>query len=230
MPRQQLVLRIETPEDWDNVKFTEDLSNHLNTNEPPGVSFKGCNIWPVTDVFKDFRDEIVRGITEEGLSNLLRRQLLDESVVPLGKPPDFVKDIMVKFLTTIGVSDELIIVDPYFFASGATSDYYSLVGAILQPFGSKLSAVRVITKPNRVDTTVKTNIEATINALPHNPVLIHKTSDDYHDRFWITASRTKGLLTGTSLNGFGKRYAIIDKLADNDVSEIVASLVKASLI
>ena len=46
-----------------------------------------------------------------------------------------------------------------------------------------------------------------------------KYTDDFHDRFWIIDDK-KGLFIGTSLNGIGKRYSLIDYLQDSDVANI----------
>jgi len=47
-----------------------------------------------------------------------------------------------------------------------------------------------------------------------------KYSDVFHDRFWI-ADEVRGVFVGTSLNGIGRRYAIIDYLQQRDVVDIV---------
>lgn len=45
-------------------------------------------------------------------------------------------------------------------------------------------------------------------------------SDAFHDRFWI-ANGNKGFISGTSLNGVGKRYSLIEILSEEDVTSIM---------
>jgi hypothetical protein len=224
MDTNEIILRVKVPQGWDNKKFAEDIGG----GRP--VSFADCNIEFVTDIFTSFRDEVLAGITHDGLSNLLRRQLLLEDFVQLGQPQNFVETIMIKFLREVGVDGELIVVDPYFFAPTSESDYPHLVESIIRPFSQALSTIYIVTRPNKVNPRLKQEIKNVIQNMNASIQLIHTTSSNYHDRFWISANRSKGILTGTSLNGLGKRYAIIDRLASSDVAEIVKSLKNENLI
>jgi hypothetical protein len=51
-----------------------------------------------------------------------------------------------------------------------------------------------------------------------------RTSNAFHDRFWLSDSRSQGIVTGSSLNGLGKRYALVDRLSSSDVKEIAKAL------
>ena len=64
-----------------------------------------------------------------------------------------------------------------------------------------------------------------------NPELsvVCKTTKEFHDRFWII-DRTKGLFIGTSLNGIGKRYALVDIIRDNDTKDLMNALMKLQLV
>ncbi|MEZ5284987.1 MAG: hypothetical protein R2712_09300 [Vicinamibacterales bacterium] len=53
--------------------------------------------------------------------------------------------------------------------------------------------------------------------------LRHAATKRYHDRFWI-ADEERGLFVGTSLNGIGKRYCLVDYMAPHDASEISADI------
>jgi hypothetical protein len=48
-------------------------------------------------------------------------------------------------------------------------------------------------------------------------------SEKFHDRFWL-ADGARGLVVGTSLNGLGKRYALVDFMQPSDVRDVVQAL------
>lgn len=118
---------------------------------------------------------------------------------------------------------ELIIIDPYFFNSDKDS-YCNLLSSILR--NSNASSIIVITNTSsgHYKSTCLNKIQKKIN------ININVKDDkEYHDRFWI-ANRKKGFLTGTSLNGIGKRIALIDELDDSDTNDIIADLLNRNLI
>jgi len=220
----EMILRVTTPPEWDNVAFVENIAN----DRP--VLFTGCNVGVVSDPVIGFRQEIGTAILKDGLSTVLCRQLLTEDVVAPGQKPDAVRDIMVRFLTELGVDSELIVVDPYFYATTRDAEYPQFVADILAPFSGVLREVRVITRPDKIDKSVQKGVDSAICAKCTSVNVSLGTSDEYHDRFWISASRTKGILVGTSLNGLGRKYAVVDRLKDADVENIVRSLVSSGLV
>ena len=224
METRSLILEINAPEEWDFLAFVESVAN----GRP--VSFAGCKVYQVTDLFWHFRQQIEDAVIQKGFSNLLRRQLLTEALVPPGEKPDHIRDLLIKFLTATGVDEELIIVDPYFFAPAQDPSYPDLVCQIIRPFMNVLRRINVITWPNKVDSSVKWAISRGIQNLGNDIVINHATSPEYHDRFWISSSRSKGIMTGSSLNGLGRRYAVVERLSEDDVKDIVASLERGGLI
>lgn len=222
--KNEIILRIKLHPKWDNVKFVEDIAN----DRP--VSFVGCDVALIQDLFFSLREEIADEVARYGLSNLLRLERLLAAVVEPGQTKNFVESLMVKCLQNVDIDNELIIVDPYFYAYTADLDYPQFVANILRPFHGTLSTIKIITLPNKVNATIKTTVENEIYTLNSAIDIQHTTSELYHDRFWITAKRAKGIITGTSLNGLGRRYAIIDKLHEDDVKDIVNSLMSNNLI
>jgi hypothetical protein len=222
--KNEIILRIKPHPQWDNGKFIEDIAN----DHP--VSFVGCDVALLQDLFFSLKEEIAEEVARYGLSNLLRLERLVGAVVEPGQTKNFVENLMVKFLQNVDIDNELIIVDPYFYASTADRDYPQFVANILRPFHDKLSTIKIITLSNKVNAAIKTAVENEINSLNSTIDIQHTTSDLYHDRFWITGKRAKGIIAGTSLNGLGRRYAIIDKLHEDDVKDIVNSLISNNLI
>lgn len=118
---------------------------------------------------------------------------------------------------------ELIIIDPYFFNSDEDS-YCNLLSSILT--NSNASSITVITNTSsgHYKSTCLNKIQKKLN------INIKIENDkEYHDRFWI-ANRKKGFLTGTSLNGIGKRITLINELDDSDTSDIINDLLNRNLI
>jgi hypothetical protein len=74
------------------------------------------------------------------------------------------------------------------------------------------------------------SIEALLQS--HKPSLniIHSKSDDFHDRYWISGNREKAILTGTSINGLGNKFALVDRVNTSDVRVIVNELKSRGLI
>lgn len=224
MEKRELILRIETPTDWDHLKFALDVANHRP------VSFTGCGVYEVCDAVDTFRDRISERLKRDGLSTFLGSTFLGEEVVSPSHSKSFIASLMVDFLKGIGVDRELIIVDPYFYARTTDPDYITLVRSVVEPFFDVLNSIYVVTLPNKVDQVLKQSINQLIVGLKPTINIHHKTSVDYHDRFWISSHRTKGIVTGSSLNGLGRKYALIDQLNELDVTDIVDSLQSNNLI
>ena len=222
-PAPRHLMEVRALAGWDFSAFVEDVANGRI------ASLAGCDIIQINDVFSELRADIEGAIATHGLSNLLRRQPLNEALVPPGAPSDHVRGLVLRFMDALGVDSEVVIVDAYFFHS-THCGYADLVTSILERFLPTLSRVVVITSPETRHLRGKAAVEQAIAQMVPRPSLIHRTSLEYHDRFWITASRSKGLVMGTSLNGLGRRYALLDRLDDADVKAIVASLDQAGLL
>lgn len=180
-----------------------------------------------------FAEEFRQNILDHGITSFFLRQTLTEAIVPKGSPSTDVLTILHAYLSGIPVKDELIVVDPYFFSK--TDDpgaYAGLVVDVLRPFLTKLRRVHVVTGsgPKKYNQNTQQAVVQALAEASTTCTLSAATSDDYHDRFWISANRSKGILTGTSLNGLGRRYALVDRLQEADVNDIVMSLGAAALL
>jgi hypothetical protein len=228
MNQNEIFLKLIPEKDFGMVEFFVDLANHRR------VDLNKCQVFQIQfqDIASYYREEFIKDIIENGWTSFLCRRPLLERVVSPGQDSNYVVSIIVDFLGKINVENELVIVDPYFFARNKDTDYPILIQSILSPFATQLQVIRIITlpEPDYVDPLVKQNIEIEIKKLNNKIQLYHSTSREYHDRFWISSNRSKGVLSGTSLNGLGKRYAIIDYLSATDVKDIVESLVNSKLI
>jgi hypothetical protein len=110
----------------------------------------------------------------------------------------------------------LKIYDPYILPKKYDPDYECLFLKIIGYF-QNIEDLTFITSIN-YNISLYNNIKNNIK----NKISI-KTTDDIHDRFWII-NDSKGILIGTSLNGFGKKYTVMNPLREDDVQDILKIL------
>ncbi|WP_025678830.1 hypothetical protein [Paenibacillus massiliensis] len=110
--------------------------------------------------------------------------------------------------------NELIVIDPYFFPSNYNEGYLEMIIKIIEK--SKARTVKVITS-NRRNRSLESTFIRSIRSLGMN--LDIKYSEKFHDRFWIT-DQYKGFITGTSLNGVGRKISSINYLEREDIETL----------
>jgi len=180
----------------------------------------------------DYQKEVVDFIINKGFSNFVNTQGLNEGVIPAGTSQLKIINVLTKYLSKVGVDNELIIIDPFFLAPTRLPNYVQLVESILINFLGTIDVIRLITtaNPSKIDPTLLGQINTALKV--HKPTLqiIHTTTNNFHDRFWISNNRKKGVVTGTSLNGFGNKFALVDRLNTSDVRDVVDELVSLELI
>lgn len=197
------------------------------------VDLSGFTVHEVPDVVSCFKQDIIEFVKNNGVASLFKDRLIEEEFLPKSQPlTDAVIYIQCYLDDVIKQSTELIIIDPYFYAKSKLPDYASLVHDILSPYLATLNSISIITSTHSkyIDPTTKNGIESKMRSANSNLVINHKTSDNFHDRFWISSNRTKGMLLGTSLNSLGNKHTLVDSLDDADVKDIVAELVSENLI
>lgn len=205
-----------------------DILLKIVKNEP--VSFENYEVFQLPSPVHTFKEDFIKHIAEHGLSSLVNSELILEHVVPKGSDLNSTVPILQTYLNKVGVDNELIIVDPYFFSNSSNPNHASEVVSILSPYLSNLQDLYIVTNSNSTNSTIKTDIISGISGINSAINIHHKQSNDYHDRFWISNNREKGMITGTSLNGFGNRLALIDRLNTSDVRDIVQNLENDGLI
>lgn len=189
-----------------------------------------------TTVILSNQSEIIDYIIKEGFSEFVSVGAVNEDLIRAGETDNKVTNVMIKYLAKIGLDNELIIVDPYFYAPRPKNpNYISVLTDVLRGFLPTLTELIVISLPNTakrtlIDATIKTNIETSLKTINPSLNISSLTSDNYHDRFWISNNREKGILVGSSLNSLGNKYALIDRLNITDVREIITSLKTEGLI
>jgi hypothetical protein len=180
----------------------------------------------------DLIDECKELIRNEGVSWIMSLKRLQAAL--LTKSVDIQeKDILVEMLRDmlmkLSPSKNLIIVDNYFFPSKTDkNEYLQMFKDIFLPSIGKVASFNFITNPN-FNQNLFQDCKRLLLTLNPNLNVDYKTTDDFHDRFWIV-DQTKGLFVGTSLNGVGKRYALVDFIRDEDTKEIVNTLEQLKLV
>ena len=168
------------------------------------------------------RAEVRDFIVAHGVSALLRRELLLEEVVPPGHPPTEIEKLLHSFITGIEVTTRLTIVDPYFLAASKDPGYAQTVCNVLAPFADTLEQLTIITLSKTFDPAVLAELKRGLAKKNPDLKVAHVGTVVFHDRYWLNPLSGKGFLSGTSLNGLGKRYAVLDYLTSSDVQAILA--------
>lgn len=226
MNRNGIILELQ-PRDGGNFcfsKMTEDVSNRRP------VDLSQCEVSYVTSIIDSFRPEFIDYIVKHGITSLINRRPLTEAVVPPGAGSTVVESLLQAFVAGISVTTDLVIVDPYFLAPTSDTTYPHAVEQILRPVLATLQTLTIIGLPSKADANLLASISSTLGAAAPALTVIHKTSNQFHDRFWINPVAATGFLTGSSLNGLGKKYAIVDYLQAADVSDILDALRNESLL
>ncbi|MCH8686089.1 hypothetical protein [Pedomonas mirosovicensis] len=172
-----------------------------------------------------FRDEIAEYITQHGLASLYKYSTLTEDVTSPSLSVDDIEKLVAKFVTLLNGAKRILIIDPYFYASSSSVNVADLFKNLLGHASSELEEVIFVTNGKKVD--ARADIHAAVKALVPDCEITEFVTDDFHDRYWIDPDSDKGFVMGTSLNGLGRKVALVDRLQGSDVVDIV-SLAKAS--
>jgi hypothetical protein len=181
-------------------------------------------------------EECQKLIRAQGPSYVLSLVRLQEAVLPkTDTGNEKVFDLLVGTLrcklVDLAPSQSLTLIDNYIFTPNIRDrqGYLEIFEDIFGPVVGSIKEIRFVTSPNHYDNSLYQDVTRLLRRL--NPQLIVEcsTTRDFHDRFWI-ADETKGLFIGTSLNGVGKRYALVDNMSDEDTKAIVGELRKLDLL
>ena len=218
-----MYLKVTYPFSWDLSKAITDYA----TGHP--IDLTGCEI-TLSNSRLNSEKIIQKGMTEI----ITGSTLLLEHVIKPKTPLPIIKNTLQKFLDNIGVSKELIIVDPYFYAKikdkQQLTDYCDLIGSCLEKYSTVIENIYVVTDNGKNDPTTKNALHQKIRTTIPGVILNDTYSPDFHDRFWITNNRLSGILIGTSMNHIGKKYALIDYLKKDDVELIIQEFTSLGLI
>jgi hypothetical protein len=172
----------------------------------------------VTSPAHEFRDDFLDYIADNGISSLLAYTVAMEDITSPSMSVNDIELVISKFIERLRPLKRLLIIDPYFYAASPTS--HQLLERLLTPHQADLIDVTVIC--NNVSAPNATNMRSAIKSAAPNAAISEIQSSTFHDRFWINPDRSCGLVMGTSLNGIGKKIALVDRLQNSDAEDLVA--------
>ncbi|MFH2141276.1 MAG: hypothetical protein ABIJ97_02550 [Bacteroidota bacterium] len=174
--------------------------------------------------FEDYNpfDEQRQLFLKHGITKIINPEYLEF----LGTPRDdrglFIKTFQ-KFLDNVIKTDSLIIIDSYIFPKNYDTDYPDLLIDILKKYIPQLTKLTFITK-SKFDQPLQSDIFNKIKNINTSISVDLKHTDLFHDRFWLSSPDSKGSFIGTSLNGLGKKFTLIDYIDIDDVKQIFTEL------
>ncbi|EGS6501235.1 hypothetical protein P3589_23185 [Vibrio parahaemolyticus] len=161
-------------------------------------------------------------ILEEGVSSITSYSTMYAEVLPPTKPLSGLIDILKAMLDKLDVQSSLTIIDRYLFPEKHDKDYVDNLLFVISGSIPENVVVRVVIG-ERSNKKLLKEFKFKLNKMKPNSEVQVVYTDEYHDRFWIS-DEDKGLFVGTSLNGIGKKYSMVDYLSKKDAQEIYDSL------
>ncbi|MDD2814962.1 MAG: hypothetical protein PHP00_04395 [Thiotrichaceae bacterium] len=162
-----------------------------------------------------FRHEFLEYVSTHGFSSLYdETTLFLEDLTSPSMTINEVELVVKRFTGRLQDCENLFIIDPYFFASSDNA-VKNIFEGLLDTLSNKLKCIYFFTNSNDKG---KSNILSVCNSrqIPHYEI----ETNEFHDRFWIDPDNCLGIVMGTSLNGIGKKIALIDKLQQQDVIDV----------
>jgi hypothetical protein len=197
-----------------NLKNGEDISHFFNRFHESELSRDFCVYRLSLDAL---RADIQQYVIERGLSSLFYNYLTCDAIMHPGFRTDEIEAIVLGIMSKLDGVKHLLIIDAFFYDD--QPDCLLLLEKIVRSMASKLEKVTLITQGKRLSMRpAMHNVFSTVvPGIQINDVV----TDDFHDRYWIDVESTKGVMVGTSLNGIGKKVAMIDYANSADSREIV---------
>jgi len=179
--------------------------------------------------------EVQDMLQREGPTYIMSLRVLREEILPVTDIKDassfgLLIDTLRNKLIQLSPSESLTIVDRYLFSKNIKNqaEYITSFEQIVDSVIRKIKRVRFVTQPSYSDELYKKTVNLLGKMNPHIYVK-HSKSKYFHDRYWI-ADDQRGIFVGTSLNGLGKKYALVDNIKDSDTNSIMEELRKLELI
>lgn len=164
------------------------------------------------------QDIIKECIIEKGMSSLFNYHITCDAVTHPGIDVNQIEEIIIGFTSKLNGVKELIIIDPFIYTEDEKC--ISLFMKMVSSLSQELKTITIFSNKN-VSLKKDPIHAALLEKLPHVSVK-NVVTDFFHDRFWLDPSNQKGIVIGTSLNGIGKKLALIDNINRNDVITIAS--------
>lgn len=211
----RVVLTIEVTPDKSYLKFTEryraaGLLDDYGLNQ-------------VTHPVLVFRQEFIDWISDHGLSSLFTMTAVMEGITSPSMSLNEVETVVTTFVQTLLPATRLVVVDPYFYKPGKSGDTAAYLERVLGSAAAGLQQVYVVSNGQG---SMRAQIHAALANVAPGVLVADATTEEFHDRFWINPDAGTGIVMGTSLNGLGRKVALVDKLSADDVQDILTEVRK----
>ena len=193
-------------EGFDFVDFLKEVHKHPEFSHFLVTRFDAIN---ARDYFREY-------IVENGFSSLFNFSLACDAVMHGGIHVNEIADVVLQFVEKLKGVRDLFIIDPYFYSDDP--DCVALFEKMMSALSDQLSSVTFFTNGRTANKS--STMHSALKAVAPNVSIKDVVTDEFHDRFWIDADNMAGIVMGTSLNGIGKKIALIDHLSKLDAREI----------
>lgn len=209
---------------FDYPKIVADVANNNK------VDLTCCEIKVHGSVIDSFKEEFIEYIADHGLSALLQRGPLFEALVARGASRAAVLPLLHAHLSRLALTTNLVIIDAYFFVATSDETYAQLIHDVIEPALDNLEKVKIVAPRNKVDSQLVNATRSLLTATKPSINVSCVNSSAFHDRFWLNPLNGSGFISGTSLNGLGRRYALLDRLQPQDAADILSALRNENLL
>lgn len=180
----------------------------------------------VVDMTERVRTAMFAEIRSHGVSQLLSRVWLQEFLVAPKARPSAFAELVSSMLADLSPKQSIQIVDPYLLEPGrlTPNEHANVIVDLLGDITS-LKEVGLFYKPRTSEhkADVICALDERLDAAGFVGVARHHHTHLIHDRFLIVDGR-HGIVMGSSINGIGKKYFLVDFLDHSDAVEIATVL------
>lgn len=197
-----------------NLKDGEDISHFFKRFNESELS-RDFGVYRLS--LDALRPHIQQYIIERGLSSLFYNHMICDAIMHPGITTDEIEAIVLGIMSSLDGVKHLLIIDAFFYDD--TSECLLLLEKIVRSMSSKLERVTLITYGRRA--SMRPGMHNIFSTVVPGIQINDVVTEHFHDRYWIDVDNTKGVMVGTSLNGIGKKIAMIDYANAADTREIV---------
>lgn len=197
-----------------NLKDGEDISHFFKRFYESDLSRDYCVYRLSLDVL---RPHIMQHIIERGLSSLFYNHTTCDAIMHPSFTTDEIEAVVLGIMSKLNGVKHLLIIDSFFYDD--KPECLLLLEKIVRSMSSKLEMVTLITHGKRL--SMQPGMHNVFSTVVPGIQINDVVTEDFHDRYWIDVENTKGVMLGTSLNGIGKKIAMIDHANVADTREIV---------
>ena len=197
-----------------NLKDGEDISHFFKRFYESDLS-RDFGVYRLS--LDALRPHIKQHIIEHGLSSLFNNHMTCDAIMHPGFTTDEIEAVVLGIMSKLDGVKHLLIIDAFFYDD--KPECLLLLEKIVRSMSSKLEKVTLITHGKRV--SMRPGMHNVFSTVAPGIQINDVVTEDFHDRYWIDVENTKGVMVGTSLNGIGKKIAMIDHANVADTREIV---------